>query len=164
MGSYLNHTPRSFYLGLSLSLTSHICKLLSEEEDVAPVTLFLHMRPGEQGRRSPHLLPWAMAAVFYPLRWCLSSPFLLLSIFLPLHTLLSPQAAEGNDCNQVGFSFSFSFFLHFLFSTPITSQLSLTITKGQRGVRMFCIVTSIRTNKYFLASQGDRKVPDFGIV
>lgn len=60
MGSYLKHTSQSFCLGLNLSLASHTRKLLIEGDDVAPVTLFLHMRQGnrEEDHHISYPGPW----------------------------------------------------------------------------------------------------------
>ena len=68
-------------------------------------------------------------------------------ILTSLHTLHIPFGAEENDFNQVSLPLPHSF--PFLVLSPMTSQLSLIIMKGQRRFKVSCIAIPVSTNRDF---------------
>lgn len=99
MGSYLEYTSQSFCVPASVPVSVSVSVPPSPltyirfwlRGIVWPLWLcFLHMSPGDQGRKSPRFLLWAVAAAFLPLPWCSSLPASLAVRFLiSAHTVQS---------------------------------------------------------------------------
>lgn len=143
------------------SLSSHTHPVLVEGDEVAPVTLLPSHEPrGSEKVTTPLALGHGHSVSLSPLVLVLTHFTCRLFSYLCTHcaALLDQKRMTATKSGSLPL-----FLLHFLFPTPTTSQLSLTVTKGLRGVKMFRIVTSVHTSKDLGASKGDGKAPDFGV-